>query len=129
MKKQNVIKHSEFLKYKFSETELRTVAQDLARENQELENIEREKAQANGSFKHRASEAQTKIAKFSAWIREGCDFRMIECETLFHTPTEGQKSTFRLDTGELVKTVKMTDSEKQDILPFTGKEGTSHANA
>lgn len=117
-KKKPEKKHAEFLKYTFGDDELREIAKDLARENQEAETIDREKAQVVSAFKTRLTVAQAKIAKFSAWIREGADWRMIDCITRFHNPEQGERTTVRLDTGEVVRTVRMSIEEMQDDLSF-----------
>ncbi len=43
---------------------------------------------------------------------------MVECEVTLNSPTVGRKTTYRLDTGEVVKEDRMTSDEMQQKLPL-----------
>lgn len=121
--KNPLIKKTEcYLKYSFTEKEMKEHAQQLARENQEIEKIEREKAQVVSAYSARTKEATAKISRFAGYIREGYDMRMIPCEVRLDVPVKGTKTVVRLDTGEFVKEERMDSTELQNVFDFEKKE-------
>ena len=109
---------TEYLKYEFTEKELKDLARELARENTAMAESEEEKKSVVASFTERIADAKMKISKLSRYINNGYDYRNIECAVVMNSPRAGVKEVVRIDTGEIVKTINMTDTEKQESLPF-----------
>jgi len=111
-------KITEYLKYVFTEEETRENAKKLARKNQELAELELKKKQLAADIKSEIDSANAEAARLARWVNDEYDFRMVECEILFNSPQEKQKTVYRIDTGEVVKTEKMTGDELQAELPL-----------
>ena len=111
-------KHSEYLKYTFSESELREHAKDLARENTVASEAEEQKKAVVAQFTEKVASAKTKISMLSRYINNGYDHRSVECETTLDMPEKGIARVVRLDTGEVVRERAMTPSELQIKLPL-----------
>ena len=111
---------TEFLKYTFSEDELRGFAKSMARECEIAAGVKEEKKAVMAQFAERIASSEAAIAQVSRFINNGYEHRMIECEVEMHTPEQGQKRVTRLDTGETVKVVAMSFDELQEALPFPG---------
>lgn len=109
-------KVSEYLKYQFSEEETKDNAKRLARKNQELAELELKKKQLAADIKSEMDAATADAARLARWVNDEYDFRMVDCEVMLDSPTAGQKTIFRLDTGEVVKTEKMSADEMQQTL-------------
>ena len=113
-----VKKITEYLKYQFSEDETRDNAKKLARKNQELAELELKKKQLAADIKSEIDSANADAARLARWVNDEYDFRMVECEVILNSPIVGQKTTCRLDTGEIVKTDRMSSEEMQQNLPI-----------
>lgn len=111
-------KVTEYLKYQFSEEETRENAKRLARKNQEIAELELKKKQLAADLKAEMDTAAADAARLARWVNDEYDFRMVDCEIMLNSPREGQKTMFRLDTGEVVKTEKMTADEMQQVMEF-----------
>lgn len=117
----------EHLRYEFTEKEMRDIAKDLAKGNQDLESIEREKKQVVAAFAARATETAARVSRLAGYIREGYDYRDVECQVNFHLPRTGVKTIWRMDTGETVREVPMDKFELQEVLPFAEEEAEQEA--
>jgi hypothetical protein len=111
----------EYLKYQFTELELKEKATQLARECREMEEVENEKKQINSDLKSKLDGHQAKISNLSNNINNGYEYRYIDCEVVLNKPIDGEKQIIRKDTGELVKQEAMTPSELQEELPLEEK--------
>jgi hypothetical protein len=111
-------KVSEYLKYQFSMDETRENAKSLARKAQELVELELKKKQLAADLKSEMETASAIHAKLARWVNDEYDFRMIECEVRLDSPVSGMKSTWRIDTGELIKEERMSPEELQQSLNF-----------
>jgi hypothetical protein len=111
-------KISEYLKYQFSEEETRENGKKLARKNQELAELDLKKKQLSADIKAETDAANADSARLARWVNDEYDFRMIECEVTLDSPTAGQKTLVRLDTGEIVNTENMSADELQMALEF-----------
>lgn len=106
----------EFLRYDFTEIEMKTKASELSLALQRKERAEMDQKAAQAQFKERI-EAQTNIiSRVSREYQAGYEFRDIECGVEFHTPTLGSKRITRIDTGELVRECAMRGDELQENL-------------
>lgn len=111
-------KVAEYLKYQFSEEETRENGKSLARKNQELTELELKKKQLTSDLKAEAESCTAAAAKLARWVNDEYDFRMVDCEVVLDSPEAGIKTMVRLDTGEVVKSEKMTADELQQALQF-----------
>jgi hypothetical protein len=114
-----VKKVAEYLKYQFGEEETRAHAKELARKNQQITELELKKKQLVSDLKAEAEAMAADAARLARYVNDEYDFRMVDCEVMLDSPQAGQKTTYRLDTGEIVKTEKMTPEENQQVLKFS----------
>jgi hypothetical protein len=106
----------EFLRYDFTEEEMKTKASELSLALQRKERAEMDQKAAQAQFKERI-EAQTNIiSRVSREYQAGYEYRDIECSVEFHTPTPGSKRITRIDSGELVRECAMRGEELQENL-------------
>jgi hypothetical protein len=106
----------EYLRYEFSEEELRGKSKQLALSIQLKTQAQEEQKAAASQFKERIESADAQIGKLSRDINSGWEMRNVDCQVQFHTPTVGAKTVVRLDTGEIVKESAMLQSELQENL-------------
>lgn len=111
-------KVAEYLKYQFSPEETHENAKQLARKNQQLTELDLKKKQMAADLKSELDTATAETARLARWVNDEYDFRMVDCEVILDSPEAGQKTLYRLDTGEVVKTEKMTPEELQQVLQF-----------
>ena len=111
-----MIKKTEWLKYSFSEAEIKELAKKLAYETRTLEELEDQKKSVVSDFSNKITRVKASLSGLANNINNGYDFRNIDCEVLLNSPEAGQKSIVRLDTGEIVRVEDMTQNEKQEKL-------------
>jgi hypothetical protein len=121
----NIKTTTEYLKYTFSDDELKEKAAQLAMECKEEREIEDEKKQAMSLFKSKLDSHAANIAKLASYINNGYEYRYIECEIMFDFPLAGRKTFFRKDTGKIAKEEDMTETEMQCELPLEENAETS----
>ena len=109
-------KSREYLKYKFSDDELKELAQRIARGVQQKKSKEDEKKAVMAQFKSLIDSLAAEIGDDSQRLTNGYEMRNTECETAWHYPEEGRCTTFRCDTGEIVRQRKMNNEECQENL-------------
>jgi hypothetical protein len=114
--KRKPVKVQEYLRYDFSQEELRQKAKDLALSVQKQARAQEEQKAAQAQFKQRIEFEAAQIAALSNNISMGWDMRNIDCEVQYHTPSQGWKRTVRLDTREVVNEVAMSTYEMQEKL-------------
>lgn len=106
----------EYLRYEFSEEELKERAKTLAMNVQRQGQTTEEQKAAQAQFKERLERFTAEIGKLSRDINNGWEMRNIECRVRYNLPVPGTKSIVRLDTGELVREMAMSRSEMQENL-------------
>lgn len=96
---------------------------ELAEKRDELSNVvigaqevEKRKADAAKDFKENLDALYSRSNILAFQIKSRGENRAVECVIELNKPTNGLKTTVRLDTGELVTTEPMTDEERQDKL-------------
>ena len=112
------MKHTEYLKYTFTEPELKQFSKELARNTTMMAESEEEKKAVVADFSERIASAKTQVSRLSRYINNGYDYCNVECSVVFHNPTPGSKTIYRDDTGEAVKTLAMEPDEMQQELPL-----------
>lgn len=112
------MKHTEYLKYTFTESELKEFAKELARQTATMSEVEEEKKAVVANFTERIAAAKSNASRLSRYINNGYDYRNIDCSVKLNDPNTGVKTIYRDDTGESVKTYPMTQDELQEKLPL-----------
>jgi hypothetical protein len=110
------VKVKEYLRYQFSEEETREIAKHLALSVTNKTRAEEEQKSAVAQFKQRIELEVAMIQRLSNNINMGWEMREIECVVEFHKPKQGIKTIIRLDTGEIVRELKMSGGELQEKL-------------
>lgn len=116
MSELKLVKVGEFLRYDFSEDEMRERSKKLALAVQTQVQAQEEQKAAQAQFKERIESCVSQIGRLSRDINMGWEMRTIDCRVDFHTPVVGTKRITRLDTGELVREIAMLTSELQENL-------------
>ena len=93
------------------EPELVALGKDLGIQIAELRDLEDEKARVVKEFNQKIIALETIINKLARIQQTGQDERPVSCELEYHTPGQGQMTTMRLDTGEVVETRDMRDRD------------------
>lgn len=112
----HTMKITKILNVPFTVEELKEIGVKLALENQRKERIDDMKKQSMSQFKSELDAVDSEIRSLSQKLARGSEDRSIECDLLYHTPSEGLKTVRRCDTGEDVEIKKMSDSELEDLF-------------
>lgn len=107
----------EMLKHEFTDEELRDLASALAKDTQDLDERRGEKKQVVKDYDSQIAAKESAIAVASRKYNNGYEIRGVKCETTFHDPEQGQATTTRMDTGEIVRVREMEQYETQEELP------------
>jgi len=128
MNEPRQITHIEEVKRQFTDEELLEKAKSIARVRADVERLEEEKKQASDSFKAQIEKREADIDLLCKNIREGYELVPTPCDVVLNRPTPGMKSLISQKTLEVVKTMPMTDTERQRSF-FSDYEGGSDASA
>lgn len=96
--------------------EIAEIGRKLGNLNQEQARLKLQAKEAASQYKARIDSAQTQIEDLSSTMNCGYEYRSVDCDVLFNTPTEGRKTIVRSDTDEIVEECPMTDDEIQDLF-------------
>jgi len=113
---------NEYLKYQFTEQELKEISKKLAYENKNFDELEDAKKSVVSEFSSKLNSSRAAITKLSNNINNGYEYRDIECHILLNNPIDGQKTIVRTDSGEIVRIEEMSPAEMQEELEFKGDE-------
>ena len=111
MKRINLSLHCEF-----SDDELAAKAQELSQATIELREVEEEKAEVSKTFSEQIKELRSRMSGLAKAYKARGETRLVECLVRMNEPEMLQKTTIRIDTGEVVKVEPMTDEERQQEL-------------
>lgn len=112
------IKETMYLKYEFDDQEKLVMAGTLASNHNAIDDIDAEEAVFKSQIKERRSGLAQSIQTLSRNISMGFEMRNIPCVAQYDKPNINEVTYVRLDTGEIVKTRPMTESERQQELEF-----------
>lgn len=107
------------LRVEFNDRELVNLARRQAEACGELSRAEEEKKAVTSQLKAKCDGLSSKISELAGKITAGFEYRTVPCEIRFDDPKAGLKSTYRLDTGEVVNVDPMSLDERQADLPLT----------
>ncbi len=99
-----------------SEEEYTERSRKLASLIREQAELEAQKKSSAAYYKEQLDGVQNKIDDLIPIIESGMEERLVTCEILWNHPNAGVKTYRRIDTGEEVRTVNMTDSECSDMF-------------
>ncbi len=123
------MKAYEYLRYDYTQEEIKAAGSDLAAANHKRDSIERRKKEIVASLTAELEEQKAAITRLSDMIRMGFEWRDIEVRVELDTPIQGQKRVVRLDTGEEVAVKRMTDDDRQMVLDLQSKAEAAEAEA
>lgn len=104
------------LRVNFTHDELFNLGKTLADHIRAMKDAEDEKKSVNTSLTAKVDGVKAQITQVTNDISSGYTYKMVRCETRYDTPKEGQKTTVRLDTNEVVSVDNMTSAEMQTEL-------------
>ena len=96
--------------------ETKQAGKQLSSVNQRKSALEEEKKANASKYKAQIDECDADISRLSRLVSTECEMRDVECETRFNNPEPMYKSVFRLDTGEKIRTNRMTNDEINDLF-------------
>jgi phage host-nuclease inhibitor protein Gam len=111
--KNDVRKITRKLRCVMTGEELLEAGRQLAEATNLLTELDSEKAEIVAEFKAKISAAEAQIAVLSNKLRSGYEFRDVACKVAYGVPEPGFKQTTRLDTGEIIESLPLTEEEKQ----------------
>jgi hypothetical protein len=116
----------EYLKSQFTEQELKDISKKLAYENKNYDELEDAKKSVTSEFSSKINSSRAIISKLSNNINNGYEYKDVECEIRLNEPRDGQKTTVRKDTGEIVRIEDMNERELQEELELKDAEGNEN---
>jgi hypothetical protein len=115
------VRYTEYLKYEFSDAEITDAAKELARAAQQRASLEQRKKEVDSQLKADIEAQNSIVGRLSSYINTGYEYRDIDCRIELDMPEPGKKRIVRVDNGEEVKVVPMTDADKQTSLDLQEK--------
>ena len=112
-----VEKENRYLKYVFTDDEIKSMSYELARENRELRALNERKKEIMASIASEIKAKEGTVDRISERISNGHEYRYVDCEVIMDDPEPGTKSVTRSDTGEITYE-PMKDYELQRKLPL-----------
>lgn len=100
-----------------TDEELLSYSKELAKASQDKEGTDRKRKEVADDYKAQITKLDAEISILSRKIGNGYEHRDIECYWI-HDWAVGRKSLIRTDTGEIVQTAIIEESEKQNKLPL-----------
>lgn len=101
------------LPVKLTAEEKGILADKLTEQIANQKKFEYQKKAVTKEYAARIEECISEINELSVTIRAGVELRMVECEVILNDPRDGLKTTYRLDTMELVDSVPMSLADMQ----------------
>lgn len=114
--RKNQMKITRILNCKYTAEEMQDLGVQLAVANQRKGSLEDSKKQSQSQYKAEIDAQDATIKSLSQKLARGSEDRNVDCEVLFHTPSEGKKTIARSDTGATVDVLNMTEAELSDLF-------------
>lgn len=124
-KEPPVRKEHKYLRYDFSDAEMLQMGKELARVNERIGALEKDKEEVVSAIKAKISRSEGEGSHLSLCLNKGYEMRDIECVIEYHKPINGRKTITRTDTGEVVEETYMDSHEMQEQLPLESEAVTS----
>jgi hypothetical protein len=108
-----------------TDKERREYGINLATTLADYEALETEKKQNADHYKDRLAGLQAHADELARKVRDGKEWRDVECRVYYGQPDKEHKQTVRLDTMEVVKTERMTEVDLQLVMPLEEEEDSA----
>lgn len=102
----------------YSDAELAEKRDALADVILAIDKVENRKSEAAKAFKEELDGMYAQSGRLAHQIRAREEQRMVDCICEMNKPNVGEKTTIRIDTGEMLKVEVMTDDERQEEIVF-----------
>ena len=112
----------EALKFTFGADDIRELGQKLARETQNVYDLESRKKELDAEFSAQIKAANNRVAEITTKLNNGYEMREVEVMILLDEPKQGIKRVVRVDTGEHLRDEAMTLEEMQRGFGFPDPE-------
>ena len=109
-------KSKELLECVLTQEEFKEASQKLAKETQRKNSLEDSKKSVTSKYKADIDACIAEANRLGGIVSTGKEMREVECEMRYNCPSDGIKSLFRVDNGELVRESVMSIDEKQDLF-------------
>ena len=125
VKKNKTIEHGEIykenLKTTLTDPELRAYGRELAEKLIDHEQIDAERKGYVSDLKARMDIIQARLNALSLKVSSQCEWREVDAQWTLNFGT-GRKTLIRLDTGEIVKELAVTDTDRQRYFKLEEKK-------
>ena len=111
----------EFLSVPYTDPEIVTKADEMARYEMEKQALEEQLEAIKLDFKSKIEALENNIKKRSREISKRSHYENVECVYVLESPRPSEKTLIRLDTGEQVRIIPMDTRDYQDPLPMALK--------
>lgn len=108
----------ETLKCFLTEREITEHGRKMALLTQEMGQLQEEAKEVAAGYKAKLAAKQSAINSEAILVNNGFEFRPVRCDVLLNTPTRGEKTNIRTDTGEVVLVSRMSNYDEQFALDF-----------
>lgn len=99
------------LRYDFTAKEIHELSLQLAKKNKEVQQLEDEKKTVTSQLQARINSAKADVNVLSNQVSDGWEYRDIECEVIYHKPTQGKKTIIRRDLNRTTSVETMLEHE------------------
>jgi hypothetical protein len=114
---------TEEVKHVFTSPELAAIADQMGTAAARVYQIENEKTEQAAHYTALLKAANRTHAELVAKFNLRYEMRDVECRVEWDKPESGCKSFVRIDTGESIREVRMTEGEKQRAFVFDPGDG------
>ena len=103
------------LKCLFTEEEKTQMAREMAQKTLEKDTIQQTMKETLAQFKAKIEACETITKRNATYIKDGYEYRSVDCVVDYNTPERGKKTITRTDTGETF-IEDMTRDEKANLF-------------
>lgn len=108
----------EAIKFTYGSTDLQEMGAKLARENQNVYDLEARKKEIDADLASQIKAANGRVSDITTRLNNGYEMREVEVMVLYDTPRAGLKRVLRIDTNEALREEAMTLAEMQRGFAF-----------
>jgi plasmid maintenance system antidote protein VapI len=110
----------EAVKFTFGPVDIQELGQKLARETQNVYDLERQKKEIDTDMAAQIKGANNRVAEVTTKLNNGFELREVEVLVIYDEPRPGIKRIVRIDTNEQLREEAMTLDEMQRGFGFSG---------
>ena len=104
-----------YLKYQFTESEKKSLSEELARNVKERDSAKNELNSIKGQFGARIKQSEAAILEYAEKVTSGYEYRPTECEEIKDF-NAGMVTVRRCDSWEVVESRRMTGADRQMVI-------------